>query len=106
MSKRWTAEDDEFLARWGETMSDGYVFVASHDLDRSRGAGRRRIQWLRKHKPELIAAMADELAAFEAKVSCAGAVRPLAYISIVHCFPLFVSGALLEAAGLHRSLSF
>ena len=65
MSKRWTAQDDEFLARWGACA--GYAFVSSHDLGRSEAAGRRRIAWLRKHKPELIEAMANEQAAFEAK---------------------------------------
>lgn len=65
MGKRWTPEDDEFLARWGAAA--GYAFVASHDLGRSERAGQRRIVWLRKHKPELIQAMAQEQEKFEAK---------------------------------------
>ncbi len=51
--KRWSERHDRFLAFYGPAI--GYDFVASHDLGRPAGAGVRRIRWLRKHKPELVA---------------------------------------------------
>lgn len=53
MSKRWTERDDRFLAFYGPAV--GYDFVASHDLGRPAGAGVRRMRWLRKNNPELVA---------------------------------------------------
>ena len=53
MSKPWTDKDDRFLAFYGPAV--GYDFVASHDLGKAKGAGTRRMRWLRKNKPELVA---------------------------------------------------
>ena len=43
MSKRWTAEEDEFLLTYHGVGAD---FVASHDLGRPHGAGERRLKKL------------------------------------------------------------
>ncbi len=51
--KRWSDHDDRFLVFYGAAV--GYDFVASHDLGRPKGAGTRRMRWLRKHMPELVA---------------------------------------------------
>ena len=60
MSKAWTDKEDRFLAFYGPAV--GYDFVASHDLGRPAGAGKRRIAWLRKNKPELVAHEEAEMA--------------------------------------------
>ncbi len=51
--KHWTEKQDRFLAFYGPAV--GYDFVASHDFGRSKGAGNRRMRWLRKNWPELVA---------------------------------------------------
>jgi len=65
MSARWTDKADEFLIRYGGMCGDGYAFIASHDLGRTETAGRRRIAWLRKNKPELVAKIESQNAAFD-----------------------------------------
>lgn len=50
--KRWTRHDDIFLVAYGGAV--GYAFIAEHDLGRTRRAGRIRIAWLRKYRPEFV----------------------------------------------------
>lgn len=45
MVKRWTADDDRFLAAYFEAVGDS---IGQHDLGREKGAAAKRVKILRK----------------------------------------------------------
>ena len=44
MAKRWTVEDDDFLARYYDAMGD---YIGEHDLGRPKGAAAKRVKFLK-----------------------------------------------------------
>lgn len=51
--KPWSLSDDLTLLTHGGSV--GVDQVATHDLDRSPAAARRRLAWLRRYEPDLVA---------------------------------------------------
>jgi hypothetical protein len=51
--KHWNDAEDRFLLEFGWCL--GVRFVAEHDLGRTEAAARRRLAWLRKNEPGLVA---------------------------------------------------
>ena len=56
MAKHWTPQDDEFLLRYHNL---GANFIASHDLGRPDGAGKRRMDHLTRSGARLAHARAQ-----------------------------------------------